>query len=44
MVAKIGDFLDDGELNTPKYMLGRKTIDNELEVRVRVRVRGKPQP
>jgi hypothetical protein len=31
MVAKIGDFLDDGEINTPKYMLGRKTIDNELE-------------
>jgi hypothetical protein len=31
MAAKIGDFLDDGELNTPKYMVGRKTIDNELE-------------
>jgi hypothetical protein len=31
MVQKIGDFLDDGEINTPKYMIGRKTIDNELE-------------
>ena len=31
LLARIGDFLDDGELNTPKYMLGRKTIDNELE-------------
>ena len=31
MAAKMADFLDDGELNTPKYMVGRKTIDNELE-------------
>jgi len=31
MVQKMGDFLDDGEINTPKYMIGRKTIDNELE-------------
>jgi len=31
MVQKIGDFLDDGEINTPKYMIGRKVIDNELE-------------
>ena len=31
MVAKMADFLDDGEFNTPKYMVGRKTIDNELE-------------
>ena len=31
MVEKMGDFLDDGEIDTPKYMIGRKTIDNELE-------------
>jgi len=31
LMQRIGDFLDDGEINTPKYMLGRKTIDNELE-------------
>lgn len=31
LVQKIGDFLDDGEINTPKYMIGRKVIDNELE-------------
>ena len=31
LVQKMGDFLDDGEINTPKYMIGRKTIDNELE-------------
>merc|ERR1719217_667372 len=31
MVEKMGDFLDDGEIDTTKYMIGRKTIDNELE-------------
>jgi hypothetical protein len=31
LLQKMGDFLDDGEINTPKYMIGRKTVDNELE-------------
>merc|ERR1719453_1040645 len=31
LLQKMGDFLDDGEIDTPKYMIGRKTIDNELE-------------
>ena len=31
MMDKIGDFMDDGEMDTPKYMYGRKTIDDEFE-------------
>ena len=31
MGDRIADFMDDGELDTPKFMLGRKIVDDELE-------------
>jgi len=31
MRDNIADFLDDGEIDEPKYLLGRKKIDNEFE-------------